>query len=105
MKFLSHIQPVKFLGVQYPPIDHVQNSWAYNTHQLITCEIPGCTAGNHATITCHHVRGVLCTHIIPGYGLTFAHMLTYLQANRHSGHLNHMKAKHPTTKESLSDKF
>ena len=41
-------------------------------------EIPGHTAGNHATITCHHVRGVLCTHIIPGYGLTFAHMLTYL---------------------------
>ena len=23
----------------------------------------------------------------------------------HSGHLNHMKAKHPTTKESHSDKF
>ena len=23
----------------------------------------------------------------------------------HSGHLNHMKAKHPTTKESLSDEF
>ena len=22
-----------------------------------------------------------------------------------SGHLNHMKAKHPTTKESLSDEF
>ena len=55
-----------------------QNSWAYNTHQLKTCEILGYTADNHAVITCHHIRGVLCTHIIPGYGLTFAHMLTYL---------------------------
>ena len=50
----------------------------YNTHQLITREIPGHTAGNHATITCHHIRGVLCTHMIPGYSLTFVHMLTYL---------------------------
>ena len=42
------------------------------------CKIPGHTAANHVTITCHHIRGVLCTHIIPRYGLTFAHVLTYL---------------------------
>ena len=79
MKLHSCIQPTKFLGMQYPPIDHkVQNSWVYNSYQLITCKIPGHTAGNHAAITCHHIRGVLCTHIIPRYGLIFAHMLTYL---------------------------
>ena len=39
MKLLSRIQPVEFLGVQHT--------------QLIMCEIPGHTAGNHVTITCN----------------------------------------------------
>ena len=54
----------------YSTVDHTWNSWAYST-QLITCKIPGHTAimqPSHA----------LCTRRVPGYGVTFAHVLTYL---------------------------
>ena len=63
MKLISRIQPTEFLGIQYT--------------QLIMRKIPGHTVCSHVTITCQN-----CTLYskIPGYGVTFVHVLTYLSS-------------------------
>ena len=87
MKLLSRIQPMKFLGIQqtvnhtwnswaYSTVDHTWNSWVYST-QLITCKIPGCTAimqPSHALCTLYSESA----RIWCDYGVTFAHVMTYL---------------------------
>ena len=60
----------------YSTVDHMWNSWAYST-QLITCKIPGCTAimqPSHALCTLYSESA----RIWCDYGVTFAHVLTYL---------------------------
>ena len=57
-------------------VDHTWNSWAYST-QLITYKIPGCTAimqPSHALCTLYSESA----RIWCDYGVTFAHVLTYL---------------------------
>ena len=61
MKLLSRLQPAKFLGVQCPPVDHTRNSWVYSQQ---SCN--------------HYMTVVLCTWLLPGYSVTFVHVLTYL---------------------------
>ena len=57
-------------------VDHTWNSWVYGT-QLITHKIPGCTAimqPSHALYTLYsEIARIWCD-----YGVTFAHVLTYL---------------------------
>ena len=64
----------------YSTVDHTWNSSAYST-QLITCKIPGCTAimqPSHALCTLYlESAWIWCD-----YGVTFAHMLTYLPSPR-----------------------
>ena len=57
MKFISRIH-CGIPGHTTHSADHARNSWVYS---------------NHATIT-----SVLCTRKLPGYGVTFVCMLTYL---------------------------
>ena len=59
MKLLTCIQPAKFLGIQSPPVGHVQDSWAYSWQ------------------SCNHHMSTLYW-LLPGYCVTFAHVLTYL---------------------------
>ena len=69
MKLLSHVQPTKFLGVQHTHL--ITRGIPRHIAKLITCGILGCTAIMQPS-------HVLCTRRVPGYGVTFAHVLTHL---------------------------
>ena len=72
-KLLSCVQPMKFLGIQHTQL--IMHGIPRHTALDHAHKIPGHTASNHATITCQR-----CTLYskLPGYGVTFVHMLTYL---------------------------
>ena len=87
MKLLSCIQPTKFLGVQHTQLitrgisghtaQLITRGIPGRTAQLITCKIPGRTAimqPSHALCTLYSESA----QIWSDYGVTFAHILTYL---------------------------
>ena len=88
MKFISCMQPAILLGIQYT--------------QFIIYEIPGHTAGSHVSITCQ-----ICTLYskIPRYGVTFAHMLTYLSNPTHTNLTLSPSSKMASSKEKKSSKL